>query len=143
MVPWRPSKSWRAPRTAPSTVPSIFTTPVLSISPTIFIPDAITDNPASGRGASFRIGTFSVAGFVKINISTYGGCGRSIEGSCGRQKSRNGFSSVRDRRRRRWCVAVGPFDVRRYCGRRSGILGLDHTATDREHLSDLLVAAVH
>src|SRR5678816_2156165 len=79
MVPWRPSKSWRAPRTAPSTVPSIFTTPVLSISPTIFIPDAITDNPVSGRGASFRIGTFSVVGFVKIDISTYGGGGRTIE----------------------------------------------------------------
>jgi hypothetical protein len=53
---------------------------VLSISPTIFIPDAMTDNPASGGGASFRIRPFSVVGFVKIDIAaTYSGDRRTNE----------------------------------------------------------------
>ena len=145
-VPCRPSRSWRAPRTAPSTEPSIFTTPVLSMSPTIFMPDAITDSPASGGGESLRIGTFSVVGFVKIDIAdTCGGYGRSASGAwdkltntaaggirgwwcCGEASRPGRRVHVRRRRSARWCRQLGPPGGRSRRG---------------EHLTHLFVPAVH
>ena len=74
---------------------------VLSMSPMIFIPDAITDNPASGGVASLRIGTFSVVGFVKIDIAdTYGGCRLSVRSYVGWK------ASGHRARRYRWSVAA-------------------------------------
>ena len=125
-------------------MPSIFTTPVLSISPTIFIPDAMTDSPVSGRGASFRIRTFSVVGFVKIDIDTYSGCGRSIDGRAGVRNltsngGRIGGHGCAGRR-----TTIGVLGVRRYGSLRCGrLLPRGGVSADGEHLADLLIASMH
>src|SRR5687768_15619563 len=140
-VPCRPSRSCRAPRTEPSTMPSIFTTPVLSMSPTIFMPEAMTERPASGGGESLRIRTFSVVGFVKIDIAdTYSGCGRTYGGARKKASLANGGG-------------VRVTDGRRDCGAGLSGIGVRHRRQRRgrrrfssdggQHLADLFVSPVH
>src|SRR5215211_471712 len=117
------------------------------MSPTIFIPDAMTERPASAGGESLRMGTFSVVGFVKIDIAgTYDGSGERmmVRGSklasarSGRisGKRRGGGTSRGNCRLARRVVRHDGLG-QKWCGLLGG------TATRREHLTHLLVATVH
>src|SRR5215211_8650536 len=88
--PVRPRTSCRAPRTAPSMVPSILTTPLVSIWPRTFMPTEMTESAASPIGTSFRDTDRSgvTPGCLKIDIgrssaSRISGRARSESGSVG------------------------------------------------------------
>jgi hypothetical protein len=82
--------------------------PVLSMSSDDLHADAMTESPASG-GESLRIGTFSVVGFVKIDIAdTCGGYGRSAAVCVGQT---NEHCGRRNQRMVAWWEAPRPGDA--------------------------------
>src|SRR5512140_545940 len=66
--PWRPTSTCRAARIPPSTRPSIFTTPSVSMSPTIFVPAAMMESALLLAGR-FLMSSIPFASLLKIAMS--------------------------------------------------------------------------